>query len=122
MNIKFSYEISSWISFWLIFFWFTVLLFLISPNYFITLLFFSELTWVILYLLIIIVGSLIDDASLTSLSFFIFALAGLEFSLGFMIIIIFRSFNISLYFSLDLNKKNDINFKNTNKLYSKKRL
>ena len=75
----------------------------------------AELTWLTLYCLSILVGVANDDLILFSLSFFILALAGLEFSVGFLLIILFRYFYKTLDF-LDLEtniKTKNINFANT---------
>jgi hypothetical protein len=58
----------------------------------------------LLYCLSILYGAINDDLTLFSLSFFLLGLAGLELSIGFLIIINFKNFNISLNF-LDENKK-----------------
>jgi NADH:ubiquinone oxidoreductase subunit K len=69
--------------------------------------------WVVLYSYTTITGVINDDLILTSTSFFLLALAGLEFCIGFIIIIFFRNFKKS--FDLDdfhnfsnLNKTKDI--------------
>lgn len=46
-----------------------------------------------------IVGTINDDLTLTSTTFFLLALAGLEFCIGFIITILFRTFKKS--FNLD---------------------
>ncbi len=55
-------------------------------------------------------GTINDDLILTSTSFFLLALAGLEFCIGFIITIFFRNFKKS--FDLDLlnniSNRNDI--------------
>lgn len=58
----------------------------------------------LLYCLSILYGAINDDLTLFSTSFFLLGLAGLELSIGFLIIINFKNFNISLNF-LDENKK-----------------
>lgn len=58
-------------------------------------------------------GAINDDLTLFSLSFFLLGLAGLELSIGFLIIINFKNFNISLNF-LDENKKLNQFFWNKN--------
>jgi len=75
----------------------------------------AELTWLTLYCLSILIGVTNDDLILFSLSFFILALAGLEFSVGFLLIILFRYFYKTLDF-LDTEtniKTKNINFANT---------
>jgi len=53
---------------------------------------YAELTWVILYVCSCYLGSLNDDLNLISLTFFFLALAGLEFCIGFLIVILLRNF------------------------------
>jgi hypothetical protein len=43
------------------------------------------------------VGTINDDLTLTSTTFFLLALAGLEFCIGFIITILFRNFKKSFY-------------------------
>ena len=69
--------------------------------------------WVVLYSYTTITGTINDDMILTSTSFFLLALAGLEFCIGFIIVIFFRNFKKS--FNLDnvsnyttLNKSKDL--------------
>lgn len=103
----------TWVTFWSCFFWFSLTAFLLNPTNFISLLFYSEITWVCLYCFSVLTGALNDDLTLFSLSFFILGLAGLEFSLGFLLIVNFKNFNKSLFFydndkifNQFLNKKN----------------
>lgn len=79
-------------------------MFLLNSKNIITILLYSEVLWVILYSYSTVVGTINDDLILTSTSFFLLALAGLEFCLGFLIIILFRNFKKS--FSLDLVTQN----------------
>ena len=57
-----------------------------------TIILYSEVIWVILYCYIVIVGIINDDLILISTSFFIMALAGLEFCIGFILAIFFKNF------------------------------
>lgn len=70
----------------------------------------AELVWIILYNITILFGVLNDDLILFSLSFFILALAGLEFSIGFLLVIIFRFF----YKTLNFNEIQKISNNQTN--------
>jgi hypothetical protein len=87
--------------FWLIF----ISIFINSFN-FIKIIFLSELIWVILYTYTIILSGFTDDITLLTLSFLILGLAGLEFSFGYILIIVFNFFNKSIY--LDNNKTKPI--------------
>ncbi len=108
-----------WINFWIFFFWLSLFSFLFNPSNFLSLLFYSEITWLTLYCFSILVASINDDLNLMSNTFFILGLAGLEFSFGFLLLILFKNFNISLNLSDKeknlsqsiLNSKN-INFYN----------
>jgi hypothetical protein len=64
--------------------------------------------WVILYGYTAVVGTINDDIILTSTSFFLLALAGLEFCVGFIITIFFRNFRKSF----DLDTTSNFNDKN----------
>ena len=74
---------------------------------------YSEVVWVILYSYTTVIGTINDDLILTSTSFFLLALAGLEFCIGFILIILFRNFKKSLDLDFennfsDFNKKKSI--------------
>lgn len=85
-----------WINFWIFFFWLSLFVFLFNPSNFLALLFYSEITWLTLYTFSILVASINDDINVMSNTFFILGLAGLEFSFGFLLLILFKNFNISL--------------------------
>ena len=74
-------------------------MFLLNSKNLLTVVLYSEVVWVILYSYTTIVGTINDDLILTSTSFFLLALAGLEFCIGFIITIFFRNFKKS--FDLD---------------------
>jgi NADH:ubiquinone oxidoreductase subunit K len=107
----------TWLNFWNIFFWFTLTGFLINPSNFIKLLFFSEVTWLTLYCYILITGAINDDLTLFSSSFFILGLAGLEYSIGLLLVIIFKNINKSLLFFDEQKNWNNYLYKNNIKLY-----
>lgn len=60
---------------------------------------FSEVAWVVLYCYVVVAGVTNDDLILTSTSFLFLALAGLEFCIGFLIIIFFKNFKKTLEIS-----------------------
>lgn len=108
-----------WLNFLMLIFWLVLVGYLYSPLNFIILLFFSEITWVVLYSMSICIGLLNDDITALTLSFFILGIAGIEFSIGFLILILFKNFNLS--FSLLGNNKitNQWLFNNTQFFYDK---
>ena len=71
---------------------------MLRGNNFMSLLILSELTWIFLYCLSVNMGTVVDDLLLTSLSFYMLGLAGVEFSFGFLLIILFKHFNEPLEF------------------------
>jgi NADH:ubiquinone oxidoreductase subunit K len=77
-------------------------MFLLNSKNLITIIIYSEIVWVILYSYTTIVGTINDDLILTSTAFFLLALAGLEFCIGFVITIFYRNFKKS--FDLDTKK------------------
>ena len=89
-------------------------MFLFNCKNIITLILYSEIMWVILYSYTAVVGTINDDIVLTSTSFFLLALAGLEFCIGFIITIFFRNFKKSF----DLDTSNNFSEKNTTKKLS----
>jgi len=102
------YLVLTWINFLTFLFWLSSSMFLFNSKNLITLIIYSEIVWVVLYCYTTIVGTINDDLILTSTSFFLLALAGLEFCIGFIIAIFYRNFKKS--FDLDLLN----NFSNKN--------
>nr|YP_740788.1 Ymf58 [Tetrahymena paravorax]ABI51697.1 Ymf58 [Tetrahymena paravorax] len=106
----------TWISFWSLVFWIIIILLSLKPKNFISILFISEITWLALYTLAVLLGSVYCDITLLSTSFFILGVAGLEFSLGILLAILYKNSNESL--NIDTNNKFnnktiiDKNFKN----------
>ena len=93
----------TWVSFWSLIFWLALILLSLKPKNFISILFFSELIWLVLYVMSILLGAIYCDITLLSTSFFILGVAGLEFSLGMLLAILYKNTNESL--NLDLNNK-----------------
>lgn len=81
-------------------------MFLLNSKNLITIILYSEIVWVVLYSYTTIVGTINDDLILTSTSFFLLALAGLEFCIGFIITIFYRNFKKS--FDLDTTKNTNV--------------
>jgi len=77
--------------------------------------------WIVLYSLSILVGLINDDLNASTLSFLILGVAGLEFSIGFLILLLFRNTNNSYYLTkkeVSMNKShaNPINQLITNQI------
>ena len=72
-------------------------MFLLNSKNLLTIILYSEIIWVVLYSYVAVVGNINDDLILSSTTFFLLALAGLEFSIGFIITILFRNFKKSFY-------------------------
>lgn len=87
----------TWINFCTFLFWFTTFMFLLNAKNLLTIILYSEIMWVVLYTYVSIVGTINDDLTLTSTTFFLLALAGLEFCIGFIITILFRTFKKSFF-------------------------
>jgi len=62
-------------------------------------LFNAEILWVLLYALAGLLGVIVDDASLMSLTFFILGFAAIEISVGLLLLIFMKYNNLSLNFS-----------------------
>ena len=92
-------------------FWVSSFMFLFRNNNLLTIILYSELVWVLLYSFSVISGVIVDDCILISTSFFLLALAGLEFCIGFIITIFFRSLKKSLeleHFNFNPNKQSNL--------------
>lgn len=105
----------TWINFWCFIFWFSIISFLSNLNNFIRLMFYSELTWIVLYCYVLMLGAINDDITLLSTSIFILGLAGLEYSIGIVLLIMFKNINKKLDFDeTDKDVYNHNIFKNNN--------
>ena len=82
-------------------------MFLLNSSDLLTIILYSEIIWVILYSYVVIVGATNDDLVMVTTSFFLLALAGLEFCLGFIITIFFRNFKKTFNTSIDLKNNVD---------------
>jgi len=105
----------NWINFWSFLFWISLILFTSNLNNLIKLIFYSELVWIILYCYTALIGSLNDDLNLITSSIFIVGLAGLEYSIGILLLILFKNLNDTL----DINNWDKKKFEifSINKLY-----
>ena len=103
----------AWLDFFILFFWLILFLIMLNNINFLTLLLFSELMWIFLYCFVVVLGSINDDLLLVSLSFYFLGLAGVEFSFGLLLIVMFKQFNADINFN---------SFKNTNFVNSYKNL
>ena len=113
----FTHSVQSWINFWSFLFWFSFVSFISNINNFLRLLFYSELTWIIIYCYVLVLGAINDDITLLSSSIFILGLAGLEYGLGILLIIIFKNINSKLEFTDLDNEKKIYNIYNNSNLY-----
>lgn len=107
----------SWINFWSFIFWFSLVSFISNINNFLRLLFYSEITWIVLYCYVLNAGAINDDINLLSSSIFLLGLAGLEYGLGIILIIIFKNVNSKLDFNDLENDKKIYNIYNNSNLY-----
>jgi len=82
----------NWVNFLVLVFWVVMFCFLLNAYNVIQLLFLSEIVWVCLYTYTVIMSGFTDDITLLTLSFLILGLAGLEFSFGFILIILINFF------------------------------
>lgn len=105
----------TWINFITCAFWVSLISFLTNFNNFVRLLFYSELTWIIMYCFVLIQGAINDDLTLLSTSIFILGLAGIEYGLGILILLIFKQINKKTDFDeSDNNIYNHNIYSNTN--------
>ena len=104
-----------WLNYWNFIFWFVLLGFIFNHVNFISLLFFSEIMWLVLYCLAILLGAINDDINLVSITFLILGIAGLEFSFGFLLLLLFKLTNTSFV----LTKNDKINRKTSMDILSK---
>lgn len=101
----------SWVNFWNIIFWLSLVGFLVNLENFFKILLYSEIVWAILYTYVVVLGSVNNDLSVLGTSFYILALAGLEFSVGILLLITFKNNNKSLNLNSDDKNSKIINEK-----------
>lgn len=108
----------TWLNFWTFLFWLSIIGFLINLENFLKLLLYSEMVWLTIYCYTVMLGTLNNDITVLGTSFYILAIAGLEFSIGMLLILLFKSFNKSISINNDKNKTIINNKKiNLNKTY-----
>lgn len=83
--------VESWSIFFLVVFWLSFLIFFYRSDNFLSLLIYSEVIWLVLYTISIIFGISNNDINLISLTFLSLGLAGLEFSLGLVLIVFYKN-------------------------------
>jgi len=81
----------TWINFWNLLFWLSITGFLINLENLFKILIYSELVWIILYVYSVVIGSTNNDLNVLGLSFYILAIAGLEFAVGIILIVYFKN-------------------------------
>lgn len=91
--------------------------FVVNIENFFKLLLYSEITWLTLYTYTILIGSINDDLTLLSTSLFIIGLAALEFSVGILMVIIFKNINKSINLEESENGFDNTNFFSKKKTY-----
>jgi NADH:ubiquinone oxidoreductase subunit K len=95
----------NWLNFWIFLFWISLFSFILNYYNFLLLLLFSEFVWLVLYCFVIFTSCKNDDFLFIGLSFLFLGLAGLEFSIGLLILILFKNLNFSL--NIYLNDSNE---------------
>jgi len=104
-----------WLNFWIFGFWVVFIIILLNSFNFVFIIIYSELVWISLYCYSVISGAISDDITLLTLSFIILGLAGIEFSVGFILVILFKTFNKNLdFFEIDKMWYNYITFNSKN--------
>lgn len=106
-----------WINFWTFLFWLSLLSFFFNTSNFLSLLFYSELVWLILYCYSILCSCINDDILLFCTGFFLLALASLEFCFGILLVIIFKNINKTLSLSETNKITQQSVLTNKNKIY-----
>ena len=86
----------SFLDFFIFLFWISLGLFFFNTQNFVTILLYSELTWLLLFVLSTIIGSQINDIISMSFTFFILGFGGLEFVVGLMLVVLMKNINVGL--------------------------
>lgn len=108
----------SFLDFFILLFWLSLGLFFFNTQNFVSILLYSELTWLILFVLSTIIGAQVNEITAMSFTFFILGFGGMEFVLGLMLVVLMKNMQISLtnnsgnnVFSSNENTGNSINKK-----------
>lgn len=109
----------SWLLFTILCFWMSLFSFIIAPINLFFLILLSEIIWVILFNLSSLVGSIIDDVTCFSLSFFILGFASIELCFGLLLLIFLKQLKLTLNLSNNLKNSSVRTFE---KLLLQKRL
>lgn len=107
----------TWVNFFNFIFWLSLVSFISNFNNFIRLLFYSEITWIILYCYILVLGSINDDITLLSTSIFLLGFAGIEYGIGILILMIFKQINKKTDFDESDNDVYNHNIFSNNNIY-----
>jgi len=81
----------SWGTYFLVLYWLIFILFIVKSDNFINILIYSEAIWVLLYAISVVLGTYNNDINLLSLTFLSLGLAGLEFSLGLILVVCYKN-------------------------------
>lgn len=85
-----------WLDFFTLFYLLCLGFFFFSNCTVVTLLLYAEITWLVLYTISILTGAYTDDLTSVSVTFFILGFGGLEFVVGFLLVILLKNFQITL--------------------------
>lgn len=81
-----------------ILFWISLAAFLFHVHDFLKLFIFSEMSWIFLFIISVLYGVNNDDLTLITLSFFLLGFAGVEFVIAYLLIVLFKKYNLDLTF------------------------
>lgn len=84
------------LNFWSFIFWLSIILFLTNTSHLIKLILYSELIWIVFYCYLNVISTINDDLNLISTNFFILGFAGLEYSIGILLVLLFKNINNNL--------------------------
>lgn len=79
-------------------FWVTFASFLFHVHDFLKLFIYSEVSWIFLFSLSIFFGVYNDDLNLLTLSFFLLGFASVEFVVAYLLVVLFKKYNLDLNF------------------------
>ena len=83
-----------WINFFTFIFWVSLVVFFKHLTSVVSLVILSEIIWVLLYVFSVYVGLVNNDINLLLIPFVILVIASVEFSIIFLLLMLFRVFNI----------------------------
>ncbi len=93
------------LNFFSLIFWICLLLILFESYNFLKILLVTEIAWVLLYSSAIYIAALIDSSEMLTFSLLLLGIAGLEFSIALIVVLVYKNiYNSIMFDAINLKK------------------